>query len=136
MQRKWREGNSQNTYTNKNPFDQSELVDIQLASLEDIDAAYQSAKEAQKLWQKTQAEKKTAILKKAAEITENRREEIVEILIKETGSTHIKANVEVDLVIGDLMEFSKQTFEMEEVKVVSSVIPDKENRVYRRPVGV
>lgn len=136
IQGEWREGNSQNTYTNKNPFDQSELVDIQLASLEDIDAAYQSAKEAQKLWQKTQAEKKTAILKKAAEITENRREEIVEILIKETGSTHIKANVEVDLVIGDLMEFSKQTFEMEEVKVVSSVIPDKENRVYRRPVGV
>ncbi|KAA9024004.1 aldehyde dehydrogenase family protein [Niallia endozanthoxylica] len=131
----WRKGQSQSENSNQNPFDHSELVKIQLASVEDIDAAYQSAAKAQKSWQKSSPETRSAILKKAAEVLENRREEIVQILIAETGSSFAKANAEVDFSIADINEFAELPFQME-TSVVSSVIPGKENRVYRLPVGV
>jgi len=48
----WRIGKSQTQYTNRNPYDQSELATIQLASQEEIDEAYKSAQKAQIEWQK------------------------------------------------------------------------------------
>lgn len=131
----WQEGNSQNRNSNKNPFDQSELVNIQLASVKDIDAAYQSAAKAQKAWQKVSPEERVKMMEKAAEVLESRREEIVQILVAETGSSRAKANAEVDFSIGDIREFSQLPLKMNR-KVVSSIIPNKENRVYRLPVGV
>ena len=98
----WRKGHSRGEKRNQNPFDSSELVTIQLASVEDIDLAYQSAATAQKEWQKTSPEERSAILKKAAENLENRRDEIVQILITETGSSFAKANTEVDFSITDI----------------------------------
>ncbi|WP_338448957.1 aldehyde dehydrogenase family protein [Niallia oryzisoli] len=131
----WRKGQSQSENSNQNPFDHSELVKIQLASVDDIDAAYQSAAKAQTDWQKTNPEARSALLKKVAEVLENRRAEIVKILIAETGSSFAKANAEVDFSIADINEFAELPFQME-MKVVSSVIPGKENRVYHLPVGV
>ncbi|HZH58794.1 MAG TPA: aldehyde dehydrogenase family protein [Metabacillus sp.] len=132
---KWRKGHSQNVNSNKNPYDLSELVKIQLASVEDIDIAYYSAAVAQKEWQKASPEERSAVLKKAAEVLEKRRDEIVQILVAETGSSFAKANAEVDFSIGDINEFAELPFKMN-TSVVSSIIPGKENRVYRLPVGV
>lgn len=75
------------------------------------------------------------MMKKAAEVVESMREEIVSVLISETGSSAIKANVEVDLAIADIQEFANIPFKMNS-EISTSVIPDKENRVYRLPVGV
>jgi len=131
----WQEGNSQNLYTNKNPYDQSSLVSIKLASIEDIDASYKEAQQAQLHWQQRDPIERAEMMKKAAEVVENMREEIVSVLISETGSSAIKANVEVDLVIADIQEFANIPFKMNS-EIRSSVILDKENRVYRFPVGV
>lgn len=131
----WREGKSPRSHTNQNPFDQSNLVDIQLASVEDIDVSYKEAQKAQVQWQQTAPSEREAIMKKAAEVVGNLREEIVRILVAETGSSAIKANIEVDLAIADILEFSTIPSKMNR-ETLSSVIPDKENRVYRLPVGV
>jgi len=131
----WKEGNSQISYTNQNPFDQSSLVSIKLASIGDIDASYKEAKQAQIQWQQQDPSERAAIMKKAAEVVESLREEIVNALILETGSSAIKANVEVDLAIADIQEFASIPFKMNS-ETRSSVIPGKENRVYRLPVGV
>lgn len=131
----WAKGNSNHSYTNKNPFDQTNLVDIQLASIEDIDTAYKEGRKAQQPWQKMSPNERVAIMKKSAEVIENLRKEIVQILIAETGSSAIKANVEVDLAIADIHEFATIPLKMNS-KILSSVVPDKENRVYRLPVGV
>ncbi|QGQ45998.1 aldehyde dehydrogenase family protein [Metabacillus sediminilitoris] len=131
----WRKGDSQNDYRNQNPFDLSELVKIKLASIEDVGVAYQSAAKAQKAWQKVSPGERSAVLKKAAEVLEKGRDEIVQILVAETGSSFAKANAEVDFSIADMNQFAQLPFKME-ASVVSSVIPGKENRVYRLPVGV
>lgn len=131
----WREGLSSNRNENRNPYDQSVLVDIRLASIQDIDEAYNSAKEAQKIWINKKPAEQIQIMEKAAEIMESRRNEIVETLIAETGSSHAKAHVEVDLAIADIKHFSQLPLQMTSKKV-PSVILGKESFVYRVPVGV
>src|SRR3954469_20110771 len=86
----WRNGSGQHSYNNQNPFDQSELVNIQLASIEDIDRAYHEAKRVQIQWQEKSPDDRVAIMKKTAEVIENYREEIVHTLIAETGSSVVK----------------------------------------------
>lgn len=131
----WRQGNSQNEYSNQNPFDQSELVKIQLADKDDVNKAYQSAAKAQKDWQRKSPEERVEIMKKAAEVLASRREEAIKILVAEAGSSFAKANAEIDFSIADINEFSEFPLKMTS-KVTPSMIPDKENRVYRLPVGV
>jgi acyl-CoA reductase-like NAD-dependent aldehyde dehydrogenase len=131
----WCNGTSEGTNNNRNPYDQSVLTSIQLASVHDIDTAYQEAQKAQINWQKTSPEERIAIMNKAAEIMAHRRDEIVQLLIAETGSSFAKANAEVDFSIADINQFSELPLQMK-TDVLPSVIPGKENRVYRVPVGV
>lgn len=131
----WRNGKSQTQYTNRNPYDQSELATIQLASQEEIDEAYKSAQKAQIEWQKMNPYARSAIIYKAAELAQKYRDYLVEVLVKETGSTHIKAEAEVDFFIGDIREYAQIPIRMKG-EILPSVIPGKENRIYRLPVGV
>jgi aldehyde dehydrogenase (NAD+) len=61
------------------------LVEIRLASVEDIDEAYRSAQKAQQEWKQVNAYQKVAIMKKAIELVKERREELVKILVEENG---------------------------------------------------
>lgn len=131
----WREGSSQNKYSNINPYDQSELVSIQLASVEDIEEAYQTAKAAQVEWGKTNAFVRSALINKIADAMERNRELLVNILIAESGSTVAKAQAEIDFSVGDIREFASLPIRMKG-EILPSVIPGKQNRVYRLPVGV
>ncbi|MED1915525.1 aldehyde dehydrogenase family protein [Bacillus thuringiensis] len=131
----WREGKSQNSYTNRNPYDQSELVSIKLATVEDVEQAYRSAKAAQKEWAKTNAYVRSGIIHNIAEVVEKNRELLVNILVSETGSTFTKANAEVDFVVGDIKEYASLPLRMKG-EILPSFIPGKENRVYHLPVGV
>lgn len=131
----WKDGSSKHSYNNQNPYDQSNLVTIQLASIEDIDCSYHEAKKAQIEWAKKNPGERIAIMKKSAEVIEKYREEIVHTLVMETGSSVMKANAEVDFAIADINEFADIPKKMN-YEVHSSIIPGKENRVYRLPVGV
>lgn len=132
----WKNGTSEKSYKNTNPYDQSELVTINLGSMDDVNAAYESAEKAQAEWQSKSPEERVAIMKKAAEVVESMRDEIVDVLVAEAGSSVVKANAEVDFAIGDINQFAEIPLQMGEVDVRSSVIPDKQNKVYRLPAGV
>jgi aldehyde dehydrogenase (NAD+) len=66
---------------------------------------------------------------------EARREEIVDWLIHESGSTRIKANLEWQYARGVTFEAASFPSRMEG-PIVPCDIPGKESRVYREPVGV
>ncbi|MGY4544318.1 acyl-CoA reductase-like NAD-dependent aldehyde dehydrogenase [Arthrobacter sp. UYNi723] len=72
---------------------------------------------------------------RAAQILEERCEEIVDWLIKESGSTVGKAQVEVSLAAGITLEASSFPTRVHG-RIVESNTPGKELRVYRRPIGV
>lgn len=131
----WREGSSRQRYINQNPYHGDALAEIKLANRHDIDEAYESARRMQKEWEQTPAPEKASVIEKAVAIIQRRREELVQLLIEEAGSTHSKANVELDIATAFMREAATYPFRMHG-EMVPSVIPGKENRLYRSPVGV
>ncbi|WP_265089986.1 aldehyde dehydrogenase family protein [Psychrobacter aquimaris] len=65
----------------------------------------------------------------------NRREELIDMLVRETGSTVIKASIEVDACVGTMKVAAEYPFLLE-TTVARFAIPDKINHIIRKPVGV
>ncbi|MBO1267780.1 aldehyde dehydrogenase family protein [Arthrobacter cavernae] len=131
----WREGRSAKTIAVTNPYDDTVLTTIRQASTEDLDEAYRAAEVAQRAWAAQPPSVRRQVIMRAAELLEERRKEIVAWLVRESGSTVIKANAEVSLAAGITLEAS--TFPTRvHGRIVESNIPGKEVRIYRRPLGV
>jgi aldehyde dehydrogenase (NAD+) len=106
-----------------------------LASDSDLDEAYAAAAAAQPGWYAKLPDERAAVIRRAAEIMEARRDEIVDWLVHESGSTRTKAKFEWELAHAVTLEAS--TFPSRAAgSIVPTSIPGKESRVYRRPVGV
>lgn len=131
----WREGRSAKVTTVTNPYDDSRIASIRQASKEDLDEAYRAAAEAQIAWSSVGPAERQKVMLKAAQILEDRREEIVEWLVKESGSTVLKANIEVSLAAGITLE-SASFPARAHGKIFDSNTPNREMRVYRKPIGV
>ncbi|MEX3601227.1 aldehyde dehydrogenase family protein [Kocuria carniphila] len=131
----WREGRSERILTVTNPYDDTVLTTIRQATTEDLDDAYRTAEAAQKEWAAQSPASRRQIILRAAQILEERREEIVDWLVKESGSTVGKAQVEVSLAAGITLEASSFPTRVHG-RIVESNTPGKELRVYRRPIGV
>ena len=131
----WRPGTSEKSITDYNPYNGEELLVFQAATIADMNEAYAGAAEKQKTWAKTNPYQISSIMQKAAQIMKDRSEEIIDWLIKESGSTRIKAQVELDASIGMVTHTASYPFLME-TKIAASLIPDKVNYIIRKPVGV
>ncbi|MFH0411153.1 aldehyde dehydrogenase family protein [Corynebacterium sp. L4756] len=131
----WREGSSERTADDINPFDDSVLTTIKLASAADVDEAYSQAAAGQAEWAALPPAKRSAIIYRAAELLEEKREEIVDWLIKESGSTRTKANLEVTLAAGITRESASFPARVHG-RTSPSNTPGKTNRVYRTAKGV
>src|SRR5215469_16445035 len=90
----WRSGNEGTTYADIDPYTGETLVEIAQASVADVEAAFAAAAVAQRNWAATTPSARTQVLRRAAAIMEDRHEEIVHWLIKESGSVRIKAELE------------------------------------------
>ncbi|NLY04188.1 MAG: aldehyde dehydrogenase family protein [Campylobacter sp.] len=118
-----------------NPNDGSVFAKVHMASKDDIELAIESAYQAQKKWAKTTPREKEAVLLKAADIFDNRRDDIEEILMKESGSTLAKCNFEIGVVsdilrvaAGEARRVNGETFVSNDEGVFSYSL--------RRPLGV
>lgn len=131
----WREGRSEKVLTVSNPFDDTVLTTIRQASVADLDDAYKAAEAAQKAWAAQPPVARREVIMRAAQILEERRAEIVDWLVKESGSTVGKAQVEVTFAAGITLEASSFPTRVHG-RIMDSNTPGKEYRVYRRPIGV
>jgi acyl-CoA reductase-like NAD-dependent aldehyde dehydrogenase len=131
----WREGRSEKTLTVTNPYDDAVLTTLRQASVQDLDEAYRTAGSAQRDWAAQSPATRRQVMLRAAEILQDRRGEIVDWLVKESGSTVTKANVEVDLAVGITLEASSFPQRVHG-RIVQSNTPGKEIRIYRRALGV
>jgi aldehyde dehydrogenase (NAD+) len=133
---KWRPGSSSHQIGDDlDPYTNEVLARIPLADERDLDEAFRAAATAQGAWHRMLPAERSAIIRRAAAIMEERREEIVGWLIRESGSTRIKANVEwqyAHAVTLEAMSFPSRV----EGPIMPCDIPGKESRVYRQPVGV
>jgi aldehyde dehydrogenase (NAD+) len=131
----WRHGRSGRTVDDTDPYNGKVLAQIALANLADMDDAYQSAANAQPSWAARLPAERTAVLLRAAEIMEQRRNEILDWLIHESGSTRIKAGWEWKLLHGITLEAASFPHRSAG-RVLPADDPGKDSRVYRQPIGV
>lgn len=131
----WQSGQDDSVNTDTNPYNGDTLVKIQQATSEQLDDAYQAATVAQKKWAQTTPAERAAIMYKAVSIFDQRQEEIVDWLIKESGSTRIKAMVEFGSARAITLEAASFPNRVHG-EIRPSNTAGKENFIYREPLGV
>lgn len=131
----WRPGSSESVLTDSNPYDGSTVTEIKLASRDDVDEAYAAARKAQPEWAATTPAHRQQVVTRAAELLEEHREEIVDLLIRESGSTRGKANLEVNLAAAITREAASFPARSHGA-IMPSNTPGQQNRVYRQAKGV
>ncbi|RAK14261.1 aldehyde dehydrogenase (NAD+) [Anoxybacillus vitaminiphilus] len=132
----WTEGESVRTYNILNPYDNSIITSVRLATVKQLHQAFECAAEAQKEWAKSSVEERREVLCKAAEYLKTNREAIIDVIVRETGGTVLKANVEWHLTIEILEEAIKYADEIHQVREVPAAVEGKVNYIYRLPLGV
>ena len=131
----WQSGQDDSVNKDSNPYNGETLVEIKQATKAQLDTAYEAAQNAQKEWAQTLPAERAALLYKVVDILDNRQDEIVDWLIKESGSTRIKAMVEFNVARAITLEAA--TFPNRvHGEIRPSNTPGKENFVYREPIGV
>ncbi len=131
----WRTGTAGKIAANVNPFSGETLIEIPLAGVRDADQAMAAAAAAQYDWSMTPAAKRAAALFKAAQVFDQRRDEIIDWLCQESGSSYLKASIEWNLAKSIVIEAASYPTRMYGRLLQADVI-GKESRVYRVPIGV
>ncbi|OLN22089.1 aldehyde dehydrogenase [Domibacillus antri] len=131
----WKKGSSEKEIENKNPYNDELLFTIRSADQSDLDEAYEAAKEAQVKWAALPLHEKQALFDRLLEKMKAEKETIIDWLIKEAGSTRMKADSEFAAAVAVVKESASFLTRIAGV-LLPSYIPGKENRVYRSPKGV
>lgn len=131
----WRPGSMDKVLVDRNPYDGSTIAEFNIASVSDIDEAYRAAESAKLEWDRVNPYAKRAVFERALRYVEDHMADITEIIVDELGGTRLKAGFEIGLVLDMLKEAATFPLRMEG-RILPSPIDDKENRLYREPVGV
>lgn len=90
----WVEGSGEKTVENKNPYTGEVIGTWRSSNKEDIDRAYKAAQKSSVEWKQSLPAVKEGVLRKVSALMVERKEEIIKLLITESGSTRIKAESE------------------------------------------
>ena len=131
----WTDGDDRDSIAVENPYTREEIATVPAGTDGDIDRAYEAAAEAQQEWSRQPPQARAGVITAALEFVGEHREEIVELLALESGSTEVKSNAELQTARGMMQQAASYPFRMEGQQP-DSVIPGKENVVERQPVGV
>ncbi|MBB4866632.1 aldehyde dehydrogenase (NAD+) [Pseudomonas nitritireducens] len=131
----WRAGGAGSTLRNCNPFDGSLLLEIPQASRDDLDAAFREAAAQQPAWAALPPAERSALLHRVVALFDQRREEIVDWIIRESGSTRLKATLEWGAARAITLEAASFPSRVHG-RLLDSNVPGKESRVYRSAIGV
>ena len=131
----WRNGRASTKLKVNDPYNGEMLAEIADASVLDVEEAFQAATDAQREWAQAMPVARADVMRRVAQLMETRREEIVRWLIREAGSTRIKAEMEWGTVRSIVLESSTLPSRLQG-RILGGDFPGKENRIYRKPVGV
>lgn len=110
------------------------LGQVGMAGPDDIRAAAMVARSAQAAWAVTAYERRAEILRNAARGAEDHRDEIIDWLVRESGSTQPKAEFELAVTIKALYEASAMPSQA--AGQILPTQPGRLNLARRRPIGV
>ncbi len=133
--RQWRSGSSNAVLTNLNPYTQAPLLTLAMANQADVDEAYQTAAEEQRAWGETLPQARAQVLYQVASIIEARFEELADWLCQESGSTYLKASIELDSAKNIVLASAAMATQAHGL-ILPSAIANQESHAYRLPLGV
>lgn len=118
-----------------NPSHPDQVVaKLGMVSVEQAEEAIASAKQAFHSWKQTPVEERVALLRRAADLMENRRAELAAWMVLETGKTLRQADVEVSEAI-DMCRYYAS--EMERLQPGWNFdVPGETNRYHYQPRGI
>ena len=131
----WRDGSGSESRAVLDPYTGNTLLSIRSATFDDLDQAYHHAAEAQINWARTSPEERAAVMLRAVAIFDQRKDEIINWLIRESGSTRLKANIEWGSARGITLEAASMPSRAHGA-TMSSNVAGKHNLVQRKPLGV
>jgi aldehyde dehydrogenase (NAD+) len=118
-----------------NPYTGEVILEIQEGDRGDLEAAYASAARAHPSWAAALPIERAAVMRRAAEVMEARREEIISWLVRESGSTRLKATLEYESTHA-IMLWAASVPDQVEGRILPTDVPGKEGGACRKPVGV
>ena len=131
----WREGRGGQRTAVLNPADESKLADLPLAEIADLDEALEAAARAFRLWRRTTAFERAAILERAAELLAERRAEIAFVVTCEQGKPLAEAGMEIDRCVDTFRWFAGEA-----TRLVEEVYPKRpqgfRQKKVAEPLGV
>lgn len=132
---KWTTGSSGKKVENYNPYNGEPLGTIQSANPEDLNQAYEAAAAYQPKWEAMEPAKKQEYLLHLIETIKDNKAHIVDWLIKEAGSSKVKAEVEIQSAIQIIRESASFPTRMQGTTGTSNT-EGKENYTFRSAKGV
>ncbi|MEP9364141.1 aldehyde dehydrogenase family protein [Nocardioides sp. CN2-186] len=132
---RWRPGGGEGVLTDHDPWSGDQLAELRPASAADVEEAYDVARRAQVGWAQRLPAERAEVMLRAAAVIEERHDEVAAWVTAESGGTVGKVAVELAVTRAVFLEAAGMTHHAEGA-ILPSDIPGKENRVYRRPVGV
>jgi aldehyde dehydrogenase (NAD+) len=131
----WRPGKHGGVQVDTDPYSGATLAETVMANQDDLDEAYHAAAKAQVSWAARPPVERAAVMLRTASIMEARHGEIVDWLIRESGSTRVKAELEWQFVQAVTLEAASFPHRMEG-RILPLDEAGKESRAYRQPLGV
>ncbi len=131
----WRAGKQGGVQTDTDPYNGETLAEQVMANQGDLDEAYRAAAKAQVAWAAQLPAERAAVMQRAVRIMEVRHDEIVDWLVREAGSTCMKAELEHQYVRAVTVEAASFPYRVEG-RILPLDEAGKESRAYRQPLGV
>ncbi|QHS18135.1 aldehyde dehydrogenase family protein [haloarchaeon 3A1-DGR] len=131
----WIDSSTGETFAVRNPADTDEVVArFQASGRADLDAAVEAAVDAQAEWANTPGPERGAVLKRAGEVLERRRDEATETLVREEGKTRSEAGGEVGRAIDIFHYYAEKARELGGIEKAASG-PNTDLSTKREPLG-
>jgi benzaldehyde dehydrogenase (NAD) len=110
-----------------------EIGQVGVASSEDVDAACNAAASAVSTWATTPPERRAEIIRYAGKLLDQHKDEVVYWLVRESGSTKFKANIDLQLTLGHFA--NSADFALRPARTVVIDTPDMLSYYDRVPLG-
>ncbi|MDX1920744.1 MAG: aldehyde dehydrogenase family protein [Candidatus Caenarcaniphilales bacterium] len=131
-----KDSSSKEFFEKTNPANTSEILGkFPKSNAADLDEAVKVAKAAFEIWKQTPAPKRAEVLYRAAEITIEQKQELAEILTKETGKPILEALGEIQEVIDTYLFFAGEGRRIYGM-TGQSELANKSIITIRQPIGV
>lgn len=132
----WIDAGQRGTIGVKNPATGDNLFDVPAGTAGDVDDAFQAAAQAQNEWAAQPPQVRAEVVHKFLQLLDEHGDAIAELMVAESGSTHLKAGLELEQLAPGIVAEAASFPNRCKGETSQSVIPGKENKVSRDPAGI